>query len=290
MSVAGAIRAGGWSSASRESADAPTSARAIPPMRFDTILLDEPEPGVWVVRLNRPAAMNALTPAMLDEVAAALRLVEERGGRCLLVTGAGRAFAAGADIEALRGMSPLECRAFALQAHAVLDAIERAPFVVVALVDGFALGGGCELALACDFVVASTAASFGLPEVGLGVCPGMGGTQRLARSVGQALAIKLVCTGRRVRADEAVRIRLANRVVDPERLLDEGRELAREIAAAAPIAASMAKRLIRRGRDLDLDAANALEVEGFAVLCSTEDRREGMAAFAERRPPRFVGR
>ncbi|CAG0983930.1 enoyl-CoA hydratase [Burkholderiales bacterium] len=260
-------------------------------MAFDTLLLDEREPGLWLLTLNRPETLNALTPPMLDEIASALRVVEAGGGRCLLVTGAGgRAFAAGADVGAMRPMSALECREFALLGHATMRAVENTPFPVIALVDGYALGAGCELALACDFIVASSKAVFGLPEVGLGICPGMGGTQRLTRVVGKSLAIELVCTGRQVSADEAQRIGLANHVVDAHDLMARGLDIARTIAARAPVAARMARRLIRHGQDIDLAHANALEVEAFAVLCSTEDRHEGMAAFAERRAARFVGR
>ena len=164
------------------------------------------------------------------------------------------------------------------------------PFPVIALVNGYALGGGCELALACDFIVASDKATFGQPEVNLGICPGFGGTQRLTRVVGKSMAMELVATGRMVKADEALRIGLANHVVAPDALLEKGLELARMVAAKGPVAIKLSKHLVQHGQDLDLANANMLEADVFAVLCATDDKREGMAAFLEKRAPKFAGR
>ena len=189
-------------------------------MSFETIHLEEKEPGIYLLTINRPKQLNALSPQVLDEIAAAVAEVAGRPeASVLMLTGAGdKAFVAGADIAAMSSMTPVEGREFALKGHATLRALELAPFPVIALVNGFALGGGCELALACDWIVASDKAVFGQPEVNLGICPGFGGTQRLSRVVGKSMALELVCTGRQVKADEALRIGLANHVVAPEAL------------------------------------------------------------------------
>jgi enoyl-CoA hydratase len=259
---------------------------------YETVLLEEREPGIWLLTINRPKSLNALAPQVLDDIAAATRAVAaDARARCLIVTGAGdRAFVAGADIAAMSAMSPLEGREFALKGHATLRAFELAAFPVIALVNGYALGGGCELALACDFIVASDKATFGQPEVNLGISPSFGGTQRLTRVVGKSMALELVMTGRMVKADEALAIGLANHVVASDALLDKGMELARMIAAKGPVAVRMSKHLVQHGQDLDLANANMLEVDVFAVLCATDDKREGMAAFLEKRTPAFQGR
>ena len=258
---------------------------------YETVLLEQKEPGIWLLTINRERAMNALAPQVLDDLAAAVRTVTaDAGARCLLVTGAGRAFVAGADIAVMSAMSVLEARDFAAKGHRTLRALELAAFPVIALVNGYALGGGCELALACDFIVASDKAVFGQPEVNLGICPGFGGTQRLTRVVGRSMALDLVTTGRQLKADEALRIGLANHVVAPEALLDKGLELARMIAAKGPVAVRFGKHLVIRGQDLDLANANVLETDVFGLLCATDDRREGMAAFLEKRPAKFTGR
>ncbi|MEP7329443.1 MAG: enoyl-CoA hydratase-related protein [Betaproteobacteria bacterium] len=261
-------------------------------MTYETVLLEEREPGIWLLTINRPKALNALAPQVLDDIAAATRAVAaDAAARCLLITGAGdRAFVAGADIAAMSAMPVLEGREFALKGHATLRAFELAAFPVIALVNGFALGGGCELALACDFIVASDKATFGQPEVNLGICPGFGGTQRLTRVVGKSMALELVTTGRLIKADEALRIGLANHVVPPEALLDKGLELARMIAGKGPIAVKFSKHLVQHGQDMDLASANVFEADVFALLCATDDKREGMAAFLAKRAPKFEGR
>ena len=260
-------------------------------MSYETVLLAEQEPGIWLLTINRPKALNALAPQVLADIDAATRAVTaDPNARCLLVTGAGdRAFIAGADITVMGGMPVLAAREFALLGHATLRALELSRFPVIALVNGFALGGGCELALACDFIVASEKAIFGQPEVNLGICPGFGGTQRLTRAVGKAMALELVTTGRNVKADEALRIGLANHVVAPDALLGKGLELARMIAAKGPLAVKFSKHLVVHGQDLDLANANVFEADVFALLCATDDKREGMAAFIEKRPPKFTG-
>jgi enoyl-CoA hydratase len=261
-------------------------------MDYETILLERVEPGVYLLTINRPKQLNALSPAVLGDLARALVELNANGDtRALLVTGAGeRAFVAGADIAAMSAMSGMQGREFALEGHATLRALELAPFPVIALVNGYALGGGCELALACDFIVASPSAVFGQPEVNLGIVPGFGGTQRLARLVGKAMALEMICTGRQVKADEALRIGLVNHVVPAAELRDKGLELARMAAAKAPLAVKMAKHLVQRGQDIDLANANAMEADVFGLLFGTDDRREGMEAFLGKRPPSFGGR
>jgi enoyl-CoA hydratase len=261
-------------------------------MSYETILLEQAEPGLWLLPVNRPKALNALSPQVLYEISVAVaEVTADERARALLVTGAGdKAFVAGADIAAMSSMTPIEGREFALKGHATLRALELAPFPVIALVNGYALGGGCELALACDWIVASEKAVFGQPEVNLGICPGFGGTQRLSRLVGKSMALELVCTGRQVKADEALRIGLANHVVAPDALMEQGLKLARMVAAKGPVAVKMSKHLIQRGQDLDLANANAMEADVFGLLCATEDKREGTDAFLAKRTPSFGGR
>ena len=261
-------------------------------MDYETLLLAEHEPGIWLLTINRPKVLNALAPLVLDEIASATAAVAAApGARCLLITGAGdKAFVAGADIAAMNKMTPLEAREFALKGHATLRALELLPVPVIALVNGYALGGGCELALACDFIVASAMASFGQPEVNLGITPGFGGTQRLTRVVGKAMAMELATTGRMVKADEALRIRLVNHVVAADALLDKGLELARMIAAKGPVAVRLTKHLVVHGQDLDLANANMLEANVFGVVAATDDMREGTSAFLAKRPPQWSGR
>ena len=261
-------------------------------MSFELIQLEEKEQGIYLLTINRPKQLNALSPQVLYEIAAGVAEVAARGNaRVLMITGAGdKAFVAGADIAAMSGMTAVEGREFALEGHATLRSLELAPFPVIALVNGFALGGGCELALACDWIVASEKAVFGQPEVNLGICPGFGGTQRLSRVVGKSMALELVCTGRQVKADEALRIGLANHVVAPEQLLEQGLKLARMVAQKGPIAVKMAKHLVQRGQDIDLANANAMEADVFGLLCATDDKREGMDAFLGKRTAAFTGR
>jgi len=261
-------------------------------MSYEMLTLDAPVTGVALLTINRPKALNALSPQVLGELLSALASVNEsRDVRCLLITGAGaKAFVAGADIAAMSSMSPGEAREFALKGHACMRMLELMPFPVIALVNGYELGGGCELALACDWIIASDNAVFGQTEVNLGICPGFGGTQRLSRLVCKALALDLICTGRQIKAAEAMRIRLVNRVVAPERLLQEGLDAANAIATKAPLAVKMSKHLVQRGQDLDLANANAMEADVFGFLCATDDRREGMAAFLEKRPANFTSK
>jgi enoyl-CoA hydratase len=260
-------------------------------MEYQHLLLEQAEAGIYRLTINRPQALNALNSATLAELGDAIaRVAADAGARAMLITGAGeRAFVAGADIGEMTGFTPREARAFSESGMRVMHALEALPMPVIALVNGYALGGGCELAMACDWIIASENAVFGQPEVGLGIPPGFGGTQRLARLVGRALALELLTTARQVRADEAVRIGLANHVYPAAELGARGLEMARLIASRAPLAVRFAKEAAQRGQQLDLAAGCALESGLFALACATEDQKEGMRAFLEKRAAKFKG-
>ena len=262
-------------------------------MTYQNIILEHVEAGkIAVLTVNRPQALNALNAATLDELANVLaRVAADPEVRVLLITGAGeKAFIAGADITAMQGMSALEAQAFSEKGQRVMQAIEALPIPVVALVNGYALGGGCELAMSCDWIIAAERAVFGQPEVNLGIPPGFGGTQRLSRLVGRSLALELVITGRQIKADEALRIGLVNEVVPPEQLTGKGLAMARLIAAKAPVAVRVSKQAVQRGLDLDLANGCVLETSLFAFAFGTADRQEGMTAFVEKRAPNFEGK
>lgn len=246
--------------------------------------------GVAVLTIDRQDKLNALSPRVTEEIGQALLEIENQSPRAIVVTGAGeRAFVAGADISEMHRMSPLEAKRFTEVGHAAMALLDRTPVPTIAAVNGFALGGGCELALACDIRIAAENALFGFPEVGLGILPGMGGTQRLPRLVGPALAKELIFTGRRIDAAEAKEIGLVNRVVGQGEALSAARELAAEISANGPVAVRHAKAAANRAFDVDLISGLEYEADQFALLFATEDAREGMGAFAEKRKPQFKG-
>ena len=244
---------------------------------------------IATLTIDRQDKLNALNAAVVGELESAAREVRTTSGvRCLVVTGAGeKAFVAGADISEMKEMRLEQARAFAQAGHAALDALESLPFPVIAAVNGFALGGGTELALACDFIYASEKAKFGQPEVKLGVIPGFGGTQRLLRRVGNAHARELVYTGAIIGADEALRIGLVNRVFPPGELMSAARATAATIAQMGPLAIAEAKKVMREGEGRLLRDANQLEIDGFAGCFETEDQTEGMSAFLEKRAASF---
>jgi enoyl-CoA hydratase len=255
-------------------------------------VLFEKEGFVGTITLNRPDKLNALNAELVGELHRVLAEVRrDKDLRALIVTGAGdKAFAAGADIAAMSTMTGPEAKAFGDLGHAVGAQMETLAIPVIAAVNGFALGGGCEMALACDFIHASTKAKFGQPEVNLGVIPGFGGTNRLARRVGIGRARELCFTGDVIGAEEALRIGLVNGIHAPEELLGKVKEIAAKIATKGPLAVAQAKRVLLRGLDVPLPTANELEVQAFAALFGSEDQREGMAAFLGKRPANFVGR
>jgi enoyl-CoA hydratase len=262
-------------------------------MTYQNIIFEHAEEGkICVLTVNRPQALNALNAATLDEIADALaRIGRDVKVRALLITGAGdKAFIAGADIAAMLNMNALDAQVFSQQGQRVMQAIEALSIPAIALVNGYALGGGCELAMSCDWIIASERAVFGQPEVNLGIPPGFGGTQRLARLVGRARALELVITGRQIKAEEALRIGLVNEVVPGAELTEKGLAMARLIAAKAPVAVRVAKQAVQCGPDLDLANGCVLESSLFAFAFGTADRKEGMTAFLEKRAPKFEGK
>jgi enoyl-CoA hydratase len=256
------------------------------------VLRIDREDAIAILRLDRPDKLNALNRELVGALLAGVESLEATPEvRAAIVTGEGdRAFAAGADIAAMTEMTPVEAKAFSELGHRLGAAMEQSRLPFIAAVNGFALGGGCELALACDFIYASDKAKFGQPEINLGVVPGFGGTQRLARRVGVGRARELCMTGEIVDAHEALRIGWVDAVVAPDQLMPKARRTAMAIASKAPLAVAAIKRTILRGQDVPLPTANELEATAFAALFGTYDQREGMRAFIAKRPAKFEGR
>ncbi len=259
---------------------------------FENITLERGDDGIALLIINRPAARNALNRATLMELSAALdELERDPGLRGLIVTGAGdRAFVAGADIAEMRDLSSDEAREFSALGSRAFRRLEKLDVVVIAAVNGFALGGGCELALACDIIYATESARFGQPEVNLGLVPGFGGTQRLVRRLPWGLAMELLTTGNMLSAAEAHAAGLVTRVVDPGALLDTARATLRTVASRGPLAVAMTKRLAERTRELPLDDGLHEETGAFAAIFRSSDAREGIGAFLEKRGASFTGR
>jgi enoyl-CoA hydratase len=257
-------------------------------MQLENLLLENSE-GIATVTVNRPSAMNAMTVSTLEELEEVVaEIVRNRGIRAAILTGAGtKAFVAGADIAVMRNMTSTQARDLALQAHRIYASIEQSPKPFIAAVNGYALGGGCELAMACDIRLASETAKFGQPEINIGILPGFGGTQRLPRLVGKGRALEIILTGEMIDAREALRIGLVNRVVPQGELLDEARQLARKIAAKGLVAVKLCKEAVGNGLEMDLAKACAYEAELFGYSFSTADQKEGMGAFLEKRPAVF---
>jgi enoyl-CoA hydratase len=246
---------------------------------------------VATITLNRPDVLNAFNTEHLDTLRNTIQtLSSDRDVRVVILTGAGeRAFAAGADIAEMREKRPSEALEFARLGQAVCLAIEAAPQPYIAAVNGYALGGGCEVSLACDIRIASENAALGQPEVTLGIPPGWGGTQRLTRLVGPGFARELIYTGRRVKADEALRLGLVNAVYPLSELMEKANELANNIAANSPLAVRASKDAIARALDVELDTGLSYEAGVFALSFDTADQKEGMSAFLERRKADFTG-
>lgn len=257
-------------------------------MALENVLI-EIEGNIAVVYVNRPTAMNSLdVPTVKDLGQAFLELENNDEIDVVILTGSGKAFVAGADIPYMQDLDPMEGRDFALLGQQVFKEIENYKKPVIAAVNGFALGGGCELAMCCDIRIASEKAKFGQPEVNLGIMPGFAGTQRLSRLVGKGIAKELIFTADIINAQEAFRIGLVNKVVAPEQLLDAAKEMAKKIASKAQIAVRLAKQAINEGLEMDSDRAYTHEANCFGFCFSTHDQKEGMSAFIEKRPPNFT--
>jgi len=240
------------------------------------------------VTINRPQALNALTSELLDELYSVFSEIKgDKEVSAVILTGEGKAFVAGADIAEMNELNMLEGKEMMIKGHNVSNLIESIEKPVIAAVNGFALGGGCELAMACDIRIASEKAKFGQPEVNLGIIPGFGGTQRLPRLVGEGMGKYLIMTGEMISADEACRIGLAEKVVPAEELIATAEKVAKTIMEKAPIAIAVAKTTINAGINLDMPTASRLEIEALVTPFGSEDRKEGMTAFLEKRPAVF---
>ncbi|HYP19125.1 MAG TPA: enoyl-CoA hydratase-related protein [Chloroflexia bacterium] len=255
---------------------------------YSLIKLSQDGP-VTIIQLNRPDVLNALNLQLMDEIIAALDALEaDDTVRCVVLTGSERAFAAGADIKEMAGATTVDM--MMRDQFAKWDRIRRFKKPIIAAVSGYALGGGNELAMLCDMIVASETAQFGQPEINIGVMPGAGGTQRLTRAVGKAIAMDMVLTGRMLSAREALQFGLVNRVVPVEAYLKEAVKLAKSIAEKSPIAVQMAKDAVLKAFDTPIQEGLLHERKNFYMLFSTEDQKEGMAAFIEKRKPEFKGK
>ncbi len=259
-------------------------------MPYENILLELEGP-IAVIKFNRPKALNALNSATLDElIQVGTEVAQAKEIKVVIVTGAGeKAFVAGADIQEMKNMTPVQATAFSQKGHAALGILENMRKPVIAAVNGYALGGGFEVALACDIIYASDKARLGFPEVTLGIFPGFGGTQRTARLIGAAKAKELVLTGKVITAQEAFGMGLLNRVTAADALMAEARELAAKMLAAGPVGIGLAKYLVNRSLSVDIDSGLELEANTFGLCFGTEDQKEGMTAFAEKRTPTFRG-
>jgi enoyl-CoA hydratase len=241
------------------------------------------------IQLNRPEALNALNLQLMSELKDALRALDaDDEVRAIVISGNEKAFAAGADITQMAGKSAVDM--YNIDQFSTWDAIKKTKKPLIAAVSGFALGGGCELAMLCDMIVASETARFGQPEIKIGVMPGAGGTQRLTRAVGKALAMEMVLTGRFITAAEALQAGLINRVTPVELYLEEAVKLAKEVAALSPLAVKMAKEAVLKAFDSTLEEGLHFERKNFYLLFASEDQKEGMQAFMEKRTPAFKGK
>jgi enoyl-CoA hydratase len=248
--------------------------------------------GVLIVTIDRPKVLNALNAQTVQEIGQAFEAARDDDSvKAIVLTGGGeKAFVAGADINELAKMTPMSGKATASNGQAVFFEIERFPKPVIAAINGFALGGGCELALACHIRIASEKAQIGLPEVTLGIIPGYGGTQRLARLVGKGKALEIICTADRVNAADAERIGLVNKVVPADQLMTVAEEMARKIASRGPVAVRCAIEAVMSGSEMPFEEGQFLEATLFGLLCATDDMKEGMAAFLEKRAANFTGK
>lgn len=259
-------------------------------MEFNTLLYEK-ENGIGIITLNRPKAFNALNDEIMRELGQLLdAIAADDEVKAVILTGGNKAFAAGGDIAYMLNADPLKAEAFIALCHKTIDKIENLDKPVIAAIAGLALGGGCELAMGCDIRIAAEGTKFGQPEINLGIMPGAGGTQRLARLVGPGWAKHLILTGDPIDAAAALRIGLVTKVVPVESLMDEARKLAAKLAAKGPIAMRMAKKCINYGANVDLPSGLVFEQKTWAFLFATEDQKEGMQAFLDKRKPDFRGK
>jgi enoyl-CoA hydratase len=255
----------------------------------EPLIAAETDGGVGIIRLNRPKVLNALNPALMEQLAEQLEAWEtDESILCTIITGNDRAFAAGADIGDMAPQSPVTM--YERDQFATWDRIARCKKPIVAAVSGFALGGGCELMMMCDIVIASETAQFGQPEINLGVIPGAGGTQRMTRAVGKAVAMDLILTGRFLSAKEALELGLVSRVVPPEHYFTEALKAARTMASKGAVALRLGKEAVNKAYEMTLAEGIQHERKLFYMLFATEDQKEGMAAFVEKRRPTFQGK
>jgi len=260
-------------------------------MEFKYIIYEKTD-GIATITLNRPEALNAFSKDVADEVLQALEDIRnDENMRVVILTGAGeKAFSAGADIKAMKGMNALKARELSLMGERICNALENLEKPVIAAINGYALGGGLEVAMSCDIRIASENARMGQTEINIGLIPGWGGTQRLTRLIGATRAKELIYSGKIIDAKTAEQLGILNMVVPADKFKETVKQFAAELASKAPVALKVAKALINKGAEISLDAAIALEREGFGVVASTEDLQEGVAAFTEKRKPTFKGK
>ena len=260
-------------------------------MEFKYIIYEKTD-GIATITLNRPEALNAFSKDVADEVLQALEDIRnDENMRVVILTGAGeKAFSAGADIKAMKGMNALKARELSLMGERICNALENLEKPVIAAINGYALGGGLEVAMSCDIRIASENARMGQTEINIGLIPGWGGTQRLTRLIGATRAKELIYSGKIIDAKTAEQLGILNMVVPADKFKETVKQFAAELASKAPVALKVAKALINKGAEISLDAAIALEREGFGVVASTEYLHEGVAAFTEKRKPTFKGK
>lgn len=259
-------------------------------MNYSNILLEKND-GIGTIKINRPAMLNALNKETIVELTKAVEELENDDAiGVVILTGEGKAFIAGADIKQMEEMNPTEAKIFAEMGHNLLMNIEKSRLPFIAAINGYALGGGCEVMMACDVCIAANSAKIGQPEINLGIHPGFGGTQRLPRLVGRMKAKELLLTGNTIDANEAHRIGLVNMVVPDEVIMEEAEKLAQKIISKSTVQTAFIKALVNKGMDVDLPKACSLEIEYFSKSFRTEDQKEGMTAFLEKRKPNFKGK